>query len=292
MVITDFELLDTLAVELNLRKTAERMFVSQPALSQRLQSIEREWGTPLFIRSAKGMTLTEAGEIVVQYARESLKLKEKTREKVDALKSNVQGTLKIASASIVGQYWLPKVLKKYVKKYPNVKISLVTGWSSEMIENIYNGESHIGILRGLPDWHSYKRLLFSDRLYLVDTELSHLSDALSTERPFILFKSDSNYYREIQNWWIRHYGIPPTRTILVDQIETCKQMVMNGIGYAILPGISLREGEASYFKHPLHDLEGHSVERKTWLVSYDSSLELRQVKAFVDLVEEMGIEQA
>mgnify|MGYP003446505615 CR=1 FL=1 len=292
MVITDFELLDTLAVELNLRKTAERMFVSQPALSQRLQSIEREWGTPLFIRSTKGMTLTEAGEIVVQYARESLKLKEKTREKVDALKSNVQGTLKIASASIVGQYWLPKVLKKYVKKYPNVKISLVTGWSSEMIENIYNGESHIGILRGVPDWHSYKRLLFSDRLYLVDTELSHLSDALSTERPFILFKSDSNYYREIQNWWIRHYGIPPTRTILVDQIETCKQMVMNGIGYAILPGISLREGEASYYKHPLHDLEGHSVERKTWLVSYDSSLELRQVKAFVDLVEEMGIEQA
>ena len=292
MVITDFELLDTLAVELNLRKTAERMFVSQPALSQRLQSIEREWGTPLFIRSAKGMTLTEAGEIVVQYARESLKLKEKTREKVDALKSNVQGTLKIASASIVGQYWLPKVLKKYVKKYPNVKISLVTGWSSEMIENIYNGDSHIGILRGLPDWHSYKRLLFSDRLYLVDTELGHLSDALSTERPFILFKSDSNYYREIQNWWMRHYGIPPTRTILVDQIETCKQMVMNGIGYAILPGISLREGEASYYKHPLHDLEGHSVERKTWLVSYDSSLELRQVKAFVDLVEEMGIEQA
>ncbi len=290
MVITDFELLDTLAVELNLRKTAERMFVSQPALSQRLQSIEREWGTPLFIRSAKGMTLTEAGEIVVQYARESLKLKEKTREKVDALNHNVQGTLKISSASIVGQYWLPTVLKKYVSKYPNVKISLVTGWSSEMIENIYNGDSHIGILRGAPDWHGYKKLLFSDHLYLVDTELSQLSDALTTERPFILFKSDSNYYREIQNWWIRHYGIPPTRTILVDQIETCKQMVMNGIGYAILPGISLREGEASYFKHPLYDMDGQSVERKTWLVSYDASLELRQVKAFVSLVEEMVIE--
>ena len=66
MMITDFELLDTLAEELNLRRTAERMFVSQPALSQRLQSIEREWGTALFIRSPKGMMLTEAGFIEVK----------------------------------------------------------------------------------------------------------------------------------------------------------------------------------------------------------------------------------
>lgn len=285
MVITDFELLDTLAQELNLRKTAERMFVSQPALSQRLQSIEREWGTPLFIRSSKGMMLTEAGEIVVQYARDSLKLKSRAREKVDSLTHDVQGTLKIASASIAGQYWLPSVLKKYVTAYPNVKISLVTGWSSEMIENLYSGNAHIGILRGSPDWSGYKRLLFNDPLYLVDTELSQLSEAMDTDKPFILFKSDSNYYREIQNWWIRHYSIPPTRTILVDQIETCKQMVMNGIGYAILPGISLREGEASYYKLPLFDKDGEAVDRKTWLVCSEDSLKLRQVKAFVDLAQ-------
>lgn len=286
MVVTDFELLDILAQELNLRKTAERMFVSQPALSQRLQSIEREWGTALFLRSPKGMTMTEAGEIVVQYARDSLKLKNKTREKVEALEHDVQGTLKIASASIVGQYWLPSILKKYVRAYPAVKISLVTGWSSEMVESVYNGETHIGILRGSPDWNGFKQLLFRDQLYLVDTEINELSDALSTERPFILFKSDSNYYREIQNWWIRHYGIPPSRTILVDQIETCKQMVMNGIGYAILPGISLREGEASYRKLPLFDSSEKPVERDTWIAGYHTTLKLRQVKAFVDLVEE------
>ena len=109
--------------------------------------------------------------------------------------------------------------------------------------------------------------------------------AIIISPPFILFKSDSNYYREIQNWWIRHYSIPPTRTILVDQIETCKQMVMNGIGYAILPGISLREGEASYYKLPLYDKDGEAVDRKTWLVCSEVSLELRQVKAFVELAQ-------
>ena len=54
MNLTELELLSVLANEMNMRKAAERLFVTQPALSQRLQSIEKEWGTSLFIRSHKG----------------------------------------------------------------------------------------------------------------------------------------------------------------------------------------------------------------------------------------------
>lgn len=63
MSTTEFQLLAVLAQEMNMRKAAERLFVSQPALSQRLQNIEKQWGTKLFIRTQKGLTLTPSGEL-------------------------------------------------------------------------------------------------------------------------------------------------------------------------------------------------------------------------------------
>ncbi len=62
MTTTELEIIKALAEEGNMRKAAERLFLSQPALSQRLQSIEKEWGTLLFIRSQKGLEPTSAGE--------------------------------------------------------------------------------------------------------------------------------------------------------------------------------------------------------------------------------------
>ena len=67
--LSDLQLLVTLSEEANMRKAAERLFVSQPALSQRLQNIEKQWGTKLFIRSQKGLILTPPGELVISFAK-------------------------------------------------------------------------------------------------------------------------------------------------------------------------------------------------------------------------------
>lgn len=235
---------------MNMRKAAERLFVSQPALSQRLQNIEKEWGSKLFVRSQKGLSLTPAGEMVIKFVNEVVVAEEKVKESIQSLNTEVYGTLKIAVASIVGQNWLPQVLKKFVNRYPQAKISLITGWSSEILRSLYDDDVHIGIIRGTPDWKGVKIPLFKDSLYLVDTEIKDTNQILETDRPFIQFKSDSNYYQEIQDWWLRKFKTPPKRTIVVDQIETCKQMTLNGIGYAILPAITLTGMEKIYLLAP------------------------------------------
>ncbi|SEN32228.1 DNA-binding transcriptional regulator, LysR family [Mesobacillus persicus] len=284
--LSEVHLLSILAQEMNMRKAAERLFVSQPALSQRLQSIEKEWGTKLFIRSQKGLSLTPAGEMVIQFANEMMAKEEKVREAITSLDSEVYGTLKIAVASIVGQNWLPQVLKKFVKKHPQAKISLVTGWSSEISKALYEDQAHIGIVRGTPDWKGVKMHLFEDRLNLVDTEITKPEQVLETDRPFIQFKSDSNYYQEIQEWWMRNFQTAPKRTIIVDQIETCKQMTFNGIGYAILPEITLNGAEENIFKIPLLNPNGVQLKRDTWLIGYESAFQLNQVQAFIEIVKE------
>ncbi|MED1204249.1 LysR family transcriptional regulator [Heyndrickxia acidicola] len=286
MSFSDFHLLSVLAQEMNMRKAAERLFVSQPALSQRLQNLEKQWDTKLFIRTQKGLTLTPSGELVIRYANDVLEMGERVKEEIQALDSKVHGTLKIACASIVGQNWLPQVLKQFVNKYPQAKISLITGWSSEILKSLYDDEVHIGIIRGSTDWKGPKVHLFEDTLYLVDKEIRHIEDVLKTDRPFIQFKSDSNYYQEILDWWHREFQTSPKRTIVVDQIETCKQMTFNGIGYAILPAITLNGAEKDLHKIPLQGDHEQRLKRDTWLLGYESAFQLKQVQAFLEVVNE------
>ena len=278
-------IIKVLAEEGNMRKAAERLFLSQPALSQRLQSIEKEWGQQLFVRSQKGLTPTPAGELVIQYAKEAVVRREEIFEQLHTLSEKVHGTLKIACASIIGQNWLPKVLKDFITLYPEAKVQLITGWSSEIVRALYDGEAHIGIVRGQTDWKGPKIHLFKDTLYLVDKEISSLEEVMQTERPFIQFKSDSTYYEEIQQWWQKHFASNPKRQITVDQIETCKQMAVNGIGYAILPSITLTGAEDVHTMPLTNSEEELELTRDTWLIGYESSFQLRQVEAFVDIVK-------
>lgn len=284
MAFSEFKLLAVLAEEMNMRKAAERLFVSQPALSQRLQTIEKEWDTKIFNRSPKGLTLTPAGELIVSYAKETIEQKERLVEELQLLEPQVHGTLKIACATIVGQNWLPKVLKLFVERYPHAKIQLMTGWSSDIVRALYEGDVHIGIMRGTPEWKGHKEHLFEDPLFLVDTEIQQLEEVLTTDRPFIQFKSDSTYDQEIQEWWHHRFQMAPKRSIVVDQIETCRQLALNGLGYAILPGITLNSRDQNLFRVPLLDRDGKPIRRGTWLLGYDHAFELRQVQAFVETV--------
>lgn len=283
MQLSEFKILQVLAQELNMRKASERLYVSQPALSQRLQTIENSWGTKIFLRSQKGLAITAAGEKIIAHVNETLKDEEMVREELQSLTKEVFGTLRLAVASIIGQYWLPNALKRYVGLYPQVNISLITGWSSEIIKHLYEDQIHIGIVRGNPEWRGEKIHLFSDSLYLVDTDISSFEALQETEKPFIQFKSHSTYYQDIQEWWQGHFSIPPKKTIVVDQIETCKQMALHGIGYAILPSISLRETD-EFHKVPLFNKEGETIKRDTWMICHGASMELKQVAAFVNLV--------
>lgn len=280
---SDYEIISILSKEQNMRRAAEKLFLTQPALSLRLQNIEKEWGTQLFIRSQKGLMLTPSGEIVVAFSQDILQKKELAMEQVQLLSSKVHGTLKIACASIVGQNWLPTVLKKYVQTYPEAKISLHTGWSSEIVRSLVEGEAHIGIVRGQTEWKGKKIHLFKDTLYLVDQDMTSLEEVKKSNKPFIQFKSDSSYYQEIQQWWQKNFSMTPKQQIVVDQIETCKQMALNGLGYAILPSITLSDYD-QINKIPLnHEDPAFELTRDTWLIGYEPAFELPQVASFVEM---------
>ncbi len=280
--IDDIRLMITLAEEKNMRKAAERLFVSQPALSQRLQNLEKQIGSELFIRSQKGLIITASGEIILNYAKRMEDTYQSMLEQLQILNSDISGTLKIAVSSVVAQYWLPPVLKQYVSQFPDVQVSIFTGWSSEITNRLYENEVHLAILRGNQNWFGEKELLFSDELLLVDTKKHDLADYKEIQRPFIQFKSNSNYYQLIQSWWYEHFNSLPKHEIVVDQIETCKQFVLNGLGFAILPSSALHDvREDNLIKTPLYSKEQARLYRDTYLLYNRDAMKLKQVEGFI-----------
>ncbi|MHC5253000.1 LysR family transcriptional regulator [Listeria kieliensis] len=286
MIVTEYELLVCLADELNMRKSAEKLFLSQPALSQRLQTIESRWNTKIFVRTQKGLLLTPEGEAIVKHAASVIEREREIQENLEAMEGVVRGTLRIACASVVAQSFLPRVLKEFSARYPKVRISLQTGWSSEVHQLLAQGVVHFGIVRGATNWKSVRKPLFKDKLVLVDQEIERIEEVFESERPFIQFRSDSNYYQVIQDYWQRNFGKMPKQAMFVDQMETSRQMALNGIGFAILPEITLLGDTEGIHEIPLVEKDGSVLGRETTLLAYEQSLALPQVDAFMKVMNE------
>src|SRR5699024_11732012 len=141
------------------------------------------------------------------------------------------GTLSIASSSLVSQRFLPSILGEYTAAYPKVAIDLETGISEDIKRN--HKDYHVCIIRGEKLKESTCIPLFDDPLYIFDTE-PFPKDKVK-ERPLISFKSDDSMYELVDNWLYHHQRkIKPGKMMTVDQIETCKQFMKQGIGMDVL----------------------------------------------------------
>ena len=118
MKIDDYRLLVALSEQGTLRKAADTLYISQPAVSQRLKTIEDEWGTDIFIRTKKKLITTTNGELIIQHAKKMLKEETNLKEMIQYYEGTVNGKLSIGVSSLIGQTILPKVLEKYIKLYP------------------------------------------------------------------------------------------------------------------------------------------------------------------------------
>lgn len=278
MKISDYELLLKLNEVGTIRGTAKVVLISQPAVTQRLKYIEEYFGEPIFLRTAKRLIPTPAGELILSHAKEVVTREEAIKNKLARTSDEVQGTLSIACSSLISQRFLPKILGEFTNKYPKVAIDLVTGISEDIRRDHKNYD--VCIIRGEKLKESICVRLFADPLYIFDTE-PFPEDGVK-ERPLISFKSDDSMHEIVENWLYYHQdSIKPLKTMTVDQIETCKQFMKQGIGMAVLPksvSVSLME---NYPNLPL-TLDGESVTRDTWVCYQEEAMQLPQVKHFIE----------
>jgi len=279
----DWMVLKILHEEKNITKTAERLFVSQPALTYRLQQIEKEFDAKLFIRNKKGVEFTSQGEALVRHANKLVLQLRQIKETIKSMEDKVQGVLRLAVSNNFARFRLPHLLKIFLQNYPDVEFHVQTGWSSDLIQLVTKEEVHIGIVRGDFNWIGERYLLMEESVCIASKDELSLDKLPSLPR--INYKTDPHLKYTIDNWWQSRYSEPPLITMEVDRIETCREMVLNGLGYGIFPSISLGENDNLWI-HPIQ-INNQPVVRKTWLIYWKDTLQMKNASAFVEFLKNL-----
>lgn len=277
----DWELLITLYEEGTITRSAQKLYISQPALTYRIKQIEKTFQTKIIYRGSKGIVFTSQGLYLLEYAKKMINELRKTTDNIKNMKDEVQGVLRIGVSSNFALYQLPLVLEGFLSKFPNVEISLTTGWSSKILSKLQSEEVHIAILRGEHNWIGEQIILNEETLCVASKEKIDLDELPILNQ--IKYHTDSHLKNTFDRWWQGTYTVPPNVTMEVDRIETCKELVKKGLGYAIIPSISLKE-EDNLFTVDLKEND-QKILRKTWLLHRKELLELNVVHAFVTFVK-------
>ncbi|MFP5110593.1 LysR family transcriptional regulator [Neobacillus sp. C211] len=278
----DWMVLQTLYKEKNITKAAQHLYISQPALTNRLQQLEKEFGIKIVNRGRRGVQFTPQGEYLAKSAHEMLLNIQKIKENVLNMEDNVAGTLRLGVSTFFTDYMLPNLLKLFKERYPTIEFKVTTGFSSHIAHLIYNQDVHIGIVKGDFSWKDHKHLLFEETICIASKGKIDIHNLPNLPR--IDYHTDPLLKNSINNWWSEHFTQPPLVSIEVDKVDTCKKMVVNGLGYAILPSLILNDVNDVY-KTDITTIDGNPIVRKTWMFYHKDSLELNIVKAFVEFME-------
>lgn len=223
---------------------ARALYVTQPALTARLNALERDVGAPLLVRRRGGVRLTEAGRTFLPYAERALQAVADGRVVLTELQRGAAGYVSICASPIVSTYALPTILNRFSQTHPGVQVAVRTGHSEEMIELVKRDEVSVGLLRAFNDPDVEQFTLYEDELVLVVpvahacgnvVRLTELGD-----EHFVLFDSASSYH-ELTNAMFLEAGIAPRSVMELDNVDSAKKMVELGLGVAFLPHVAVAD---------------------------------------------------
>lgn len=280
----DWTILKVLYEKKNITKTAESLYLSQPALTKKIQQIEKEYQVVIVKRGTKGVHFTPQGEYLVQCADEMLYRLQQIKDTVSNMDEEVSGTLRLGVSNYITRHKLPNLLKLFREQFPKVNYKVTTGWSRDVFNLVYNRDVHIGMVRGDYQWSDSKILLFEENLCVTSLEKIELRDLPSLPR--IEYETDALLKTMIDNWWRGEFSQPPFIGMEVDKADTCKEMILNGLGYGILPSVLVQEHQ-NLNRIILKDRKGNPIVRRTWMLYPEEYLEIKVVKEFIEFVKKL-----
>lgn len=221
---------------------AEQLYLTQPAVSKRIATLEGELNAALFDRIGRRVSLTEAGRELLPRAKAILRDIEDSRRMISNLTGTVAGRLSIGTSHHIGLHRLPPVLRQFTKAYPEVVLDLQFMDSEAACRAVQTGDLELGIvtlpLEPLADLHS--EVIWPDPLDVVvghEHPLARQSKprfAQLAEHPAIL-PSPGTYTRELLEQTLGKKGLQLTAGMTTNYLETIKMMVSVGLGWSVLP---------------------------------------------------------
>ncbi|MQG40812.1 MAG: LysR family transcriptional regulator [SAR202 cluster bacterium] len=230
------------------RRAADALYLSQPSVSARVQTLESEVGVTLFHRTARGVRLTDMGRTFLPFAQRSMETLRRGREVLESVRQTSAGILNMATARVIGTYVLPETLQKFQQLYPDANLHIKVGGSSDVLQMVVDEEVQLGLARFMqhPDVDALH--LYDEEAVLVvhpghsftKTRVAAMSQV--AQEPLIVYDPGdpgSSYFQFI-NRVCRDAGVTAKVEMNLDSVEAAKNMVRLGLGVSFLPRSAVR----------------------------------------------------
>jgi DNA-binding transcriptional LysR family regulator len=217
---------------------AKQLFLSQPAVSRQVSSLENEIGLPLFVRMGNNISMTDPGRRLLTYADDILlKLDQATRV-IQDLRDMESGTVTIAADDYLSKYFLPGFIGEFHRRYSNLQLRLITHPQESLTSLLASGQADLAFFCGEPKENSPLTLepLCMEQLCFVaqGTLSSDITSNIEKYAPFLFPPEMSSFgedYKLLLPESIKHTDSP----ISIESLEGIRMALIGGFGCSILP---------------------------------------------------------
>lgn len=230
-------------------KAADALYLSQPSVTARIQSLERELDCRLFDRVGKQVHITEEGKRFLPYAQQLLATYRKGKLDVHRKKS-LPGEIRIGCTGSVSNYIVPELLPRLKQRFPEARYKIVTGVTDDIVGKVVNKEVDIGFVRNVTHPHLQSTKFIEDPISLYAYEghpfigQSSLSIEQIADQSLVFFECGALDWLRIHRLF-ESLNRPPNIVIQTDNSESAKKLVLHKAGISFLPGWSVREEVAA-----------------------------------------------
>lgn len=257
----------------NFSAVAEDLFMSQSAVSQQIQALERRYGVTLFDRGSKKVTLTDPGRILYDKARKMLELEDEINHELDDLRGLKGGELHVGASTTVGNYLMPFYLGRFKQMYPDIKVSLIVENTRFIEEQLLSGLFALGVVEHEVQNPSLASLpIERDELVLFVgpdhrwAEGKEVTKEELMQEPFITREPGSGT-REVIEQALKRAGVTQLRVALeLGNSSAIKTAVEAGLGVSILSRRAVHAQLESRMLKQIH-IKGVALERDFFLVT-------------------------
>lgn len=268
-------------------KAAEKLNMTQSAVSHAVGTFENELGFPIFIRNKGGVGLTSEGEALRPYIETLVITEDRLFNEANAINAVEAGTLRVGSFATASSRILPQIMKVYDERYPNIKVELIDSDYEIIKEKLEDGSIDIAVLEEkYIDKDYYKLPYLYDELMVVVPNLpafqglKAMSIGSIPDYPFIMPDNDQDTFLK---QLLKKYDVAPNIKYRFQLLSTVFAMIEVGLGITIVSETALRTYKFDVLMIPLEP----KLYRNVSLVALRPQMSAPVVKAFFDVAKSL-----
>jgi len=290
MNINHLAIFHAVAEEAGMSREAERLCISQPAVSKQIKDLEAALGVMLFDRLPRGIRLTQAGEVLAGHARRLFAVEANAERAIAELKGLVQGRLTVGASLTIGDYLLPQILGAYRKKHPGIELRLEIANTHVIQQKLRENALDVGLTEGFAEDGDLEAEVFGEDTLAAVVPPGHpllqentVPAARFCAEPFLMREPGSGT-REVVERALAQRGIVVQPAMSLGSTEAIKRGVASGLGVAIVSKLALELEFSAGLLCPLA-LSDLTITRPLHLVRLRGKSEGAAVQAFVKVLK-------